>query len=72
MSTAARDLPVLGTLLPGFPGTTLPAWLDARVQAGLGGVCLFARNIASLPAVPQKETATGSPAASPDGTVSSG
>ena len=37
---------VLPTLLPGFPGTTLPAWLRDRLRAGLGGVCLFARNIA--------------------------
>ncbi|CAN5487094.1 glycoside hydrolase family 3 protein [soil metagenome] len=34
-------------LLPGFVGTTLPGWLDARLRAGLAGVCLFAQNIAS-------------------------
>ena len=39
---------VLPTLLPGFAGTTLPAWLAARLRAGLGGVCLFAGNIESL------------------------
>jgi beta-N-acetylhexosaminidase len=39
---------VLPTLLPGFAGTTLPAWLQARLRAGLGGVCLFATNIDSL------------------------
>ena len=39
---------VLPTLLPGFAGTILPAWLAARLRAGLGGVCLFAANIESL------------------------
>ena len=37
---------VLPTLLPGFAGTTLPDWLRRRLREGLGGVCLFARNIA--------------------------
>ncbi|TPW72779.1 glycoside hydrolase family 3 N-terminal domain-containing protein [Schumannella sp. 10F1B-5-1] len=36
---------VLGTLLPGFVGTTLPDWLDARLRDGLAGVCLFGENI---------------------------
>jgi beta-N-acetylhexosaminidase len=43
------DLPVLTTLLPGFAGTTLPDWLEHRLRAGLGAVCLFASNIDSLP-----------------------
>jgi len=34
-------------LLPGFEGTELPEWLAARLRGGLGGVCLFAQNIAS-------------------------
>lgn len=34
-------------LLPGFLGTELPEWLAARLRGGLGGVCLFAQNIAS-------------------------
>jgi beta-N-acetylhexosaminidase len=34
-------------LLPGFEGTTLPAWVDQRLREGLGGVCLFGMNIAS-------------------------
>jgi beta-N-acetylhexosaminidase len=34
-------------LLPGFVGTELPAWLAARLRAGLGGVCLFGENIVS-------------------------
>jgi beta-N-acetylhexosaminidase len=38
---------LLGTLLPGFIGTELPAWLDALLRQGLGGVCLFGANIAS-------------------------
>ncbi len=42
----ARD--ARAVLLPGFSGTELPAWLEARLRAGLGGVCLFAENIASL------------------------
>ena len=38
---------MLETLLPGFAGTVLPSWLRERLSAGLGGVCLFAENIAS-------------------------
>ncbi len=38
---------VLPTLLPGFAGVVLPDWLRDRLRAGLGGVCLFGRNIAS-------------------------
>jgi beta-N-acetylhexosaminidase len=45
VSAAPTALP---TLLPGFTGTTLPPWLAARLRSGLGGVCLFAGNIASL------------------------
>ena len=49
MSTAGgaaeyRDL-VAGVLLPGFSGTTVPAWLRARLGSGLAGVCLFGENI---------------------------
>jgi len=36
-----------GVLMPGFEGTELPAWLAARLRAGLGGVCLFGENIRS-------------------------
>ncbi len=35
------------TLLPGFTGTELPAWLAARLRDGLAGVCLFGPNIVS-------------------------
>ncbi|WP_158865484.1 beta-N-acetylhexosaminidase [Leifsonia sp. AG29] len=38
---------IAGTLLPGFLGTSLPDWLEERLRAGLGGVCLFGQNIAS-------------------------
>jgi len=34
-------------LLPGFSGTALPEWLEARLRDGLAGVCLFGENIAS-------------------------
>lgn len=44
---AALRRSIAATLLPGFLGTTLPAWLEARLRAGLGGVCLFGQNIAS-------------------------
>jgi beta-N-acetylhexosaminidase len=37
----------LSVLLPGFEGTTLPAWLDALLREGLAGVCLFATNVES-------------------------
>ncbi|MGA1837508.1 beta-N-acetylhexosaminidase [Herbiconiux sp. 11R-BC] len=38
---------VLGTLLPGFMGTTLPGWVERMLREGLGGVCLFGENIVS-------------------------
>ncbi len=38
----------LATLLPGFDGVELPEWLDARLRAGLAGVCLFGPNIVAL------------------------
>ncbi|MDQ1659803.1 MAG: beta-N-acetylhexosaminidase [Cryptosporangiaceae bacterium] len=38
---------VSACLLPGFPGITPPAFLRAAIADGLGGVCLFAGNIAS-------------------------
>ncbi|WP_291046929.1 glycoside hydrolase family 3 protein [Herbiconiux sp.] len=36
---------VLGTLLPGFEGTTLPDWVERMLREGLAGVCLFGENI---------------------------
>lgn len=41
----ALDRAILGTLMPGFAGPTLPAWLRTQLEAGLGAVCLFASNI---------------------------
>lgn len=35
---------ILGVLLPGFTGTTAPAWLLQAAEEGLGGVVLFAHN----------------------------
>ena len=40
--------PLMTTLLPGFAGTSLPAWLRDRLRAGLGGVCLFGQNVVSF------------------------
>ena len=34
-------------LLPGFVGTEPPDWILQRAAAGLGGVCLYARNVSS-------------------------
>jgi beta-N-acetylhexosaminidase len=34
-----------GVLLPGFAGTSAPAWLSRRIEGGLGGVVLFGRNV---------------------------
>ncbi|MCS5718280.1 beta-N-acetylhexosaminidase [Herbiconiux sp. CPCC 205763] len=38
---------ILGTLLPGFVGTTLPEWVERMLREGLGGVCLFHENVVS-------------------------
>lgn len=48
-TVADRELrrSIAATLLPGFLGTTLPEWLEARLRDGLGGVCLFGQNIVS-------------------------
>jgi beta-N-acetylhexosaminidase len=37
----------LGVLMPGFVGTTLPAWVAARLADGMAGVCLFGENVES-------------------------
>lgn len=37
----------LTVLMPGFVGTEAPEWLATRLADGLGGVCLFADNVAS-------------------------
>jgi beta-N-acetylhexosaminidase len=36
---------ILTTLLPGFAGTEAPDWLLARLEGGLGGICIFGGNI---------------------------
>jgi beta-N-acetylhexosaminidase len=38
---------ILSTLLPGFEGATLPAWVERMLREGLGGVCLFGENVES-------------------------
>lgn len=38
---------ILSTLMPGFVGTSAPAWVEARLEQGLGAVCLFGPNVAS-------------------------
>lgn len=48
MTGNERRRHIAGTLLPGFVGTTLPAWLAKRLRDGLGGVCIFGPNIESL------------------------
>ncbi|NNC11731.1 beta-N-acetylhexosaminidase [Planctomonas sp. JC2975] len=42
-----RTRAIATTLLPGFVGTELPEALRVRLEAGLGGVCVFGPNIAS-------------------------
>ena len=44
---ATRRRDALGLLMPGVAGTTLPDWLGALLQEGLGGVCLFGHNVES-------------------------
>ncbi|UYM03464.1 glycoside hydrolase family 3 N-terminal domain-containing protein [Solicola gregarius] len=36
---------VNAVLVPGFVGTTVPAWLARELEDGLGGVCWFAHNV---------------------------
>jgi beta-N-acetylhexosaminidase len=42
-----------GCLLAGFEGSTVPDWLRRRLEAGLGGVVLFAWNVESRQQVAQ-------------------
>ncbi|EWT02052.1 glycoside hydrolase [Intrasporangium oryzae NRRL B-24470] len=37
---------VLGTLMPGFIGTTVPDWITREYAAGLASVCLYGTNVA--------------------------
>ncbi len=43
-STDVRRL-VLRTLMPGFVGTSVPAWLATALADGLGSVCLYGPNV---------------------------
>jgi beta-N-acetylhexosaminidase len=45
--SAELDRLAAGTLLAGFEGTSVPASLHRWLDLGLGGVCLFARNVES-------------------------
>ncbi|GAB3873420.1 glycoside hydrolase family 3 protein [Terrabacter terrigena] len=36
---------VLGTLMPGFVGTTVPDWVKREYAAGLASVCLYGANV---------------------------
>jgi beta-N-acetylhexosaminidase len=38
---------VRATLMPGFDGPVLPAWLATELAGGLGSVCLFGTNVVS-------------------------
>ena len=42
------DRAVHALLVPGFVGTAAPEWVRRRIDRGLGGVALFARNITSV------------------------
>ncbi|HEX4521116.1 MAG TPA: glycoside hydrolase family 3 protein [Gaiellaceae bacterium] len=35
-------------IFPSFPGYTAPSWALRRIEAGLGGICLFAYNVGDL------------------------
>ena len=45
--TLSVEQAALRCLLPGFIGTEAPEWVLRRAAEGLGGVCLYARNITS-------------------------
>jgi beta-N-acetylhexosaminidase len=45
--TRSVEQAALRCLLPGFIGTEAPEWVLRRAAEGLGGVCLYARNITS-------------------------
>lgn len=46
--TDELDRLVAAVLFPGFDGRTAPDWLRRRLDDGLGGVVLFARNVESV------------------------
>jgi beta-N-acetylhexosaminidase len=45
MTAAEVERAAVGCLLPGFVGPEVPEWLRPWLDRGLGGVCLFSRNI---------------------------
>ena len=45
--TRSVEQAALRCLLPGFIGTEAPEWVLRRAAEGLGGVCLYARNVTS-------------------------
>jgi beta-N-acetylhexosaminidase len=47
MPRSGLDALVAGCLMAPFPGHRPPRWLLERLEGGLGGVCLFAGNVAS-------------------------
>ena len=44
-TTEALRRLVLGTLMPGFVGTSVPAWVVREHRAGLAAVCLYGSNV---------------------------
>ena len=56
MSAHLRGL-ALRTLLPAFPGSTVPAWYLRLIEQGLGGVALFGANITNLEQVAEMTAA---------------
>ena len=48
-AAAAHDVraDALAVVMPGFVGTTLPEWVEAYLEQGLGAVCLFGHNVES-------------------------
>jgi len=48
MTPAPTNRAVDAVLLPGFVGTTLPAWVAERLRGGLAGVCLYGENVESI------------------------
>ena len=45
MTASELERLALGCLLPGFPGEKPPDWIRGLLEAGLGGVVLYAWNV---------------------------
>ncbi|WP_235500469.1 glycoside hydrolase family 3 protein [Leifsonia sp. Root227] len=67
IATADLRRRIAATLVPGFVGTTLPGWLENRLRAGLGGVCIFGQNVLSVAQL--RELTDAIYAANPDAVV---